>query len=132
MPTPEQQAVLDTLVATARKPTVHTYGNRAGSALYFRTMHFPDAGSVIEGHTHNYPHETFLIRGAVHAKAWDASGKLIVGRVYAAPCCVLIRADVKHEFVALEADTLGVCVFGVRDYKGEFTSDWDGNMECCT
>ena len=80
--------------------------------IFSRQMHFVKAGDVEHGHTHNFDHLTLLAHGSVKAVV---DGK---ETVFKAPHMIYIRADVVHEFTALEDNTVAFCIHAVRDEAG--------------
>jgi quercetin dioxygenase-like cupin family protein len=66
------------------------------------------AGQGTGHHAHVYDHTTVIVRGAV--EAWG--GGALLG-VYREMDSLLIRAGVKHRFLALEDDTTFVCVHNI-------------------
>jgi len=70
-------------------------------------------GDILNGHTHNFDHVSLLYRG---------SAKVTVDGVettYHAPIELIIPKDKEHKVEALEDNTVWMCVFAVRDEKGE-------------
>jgi dTDP-4-dehydrorhamnose 3,5-epimerase-like enzyme len=107
--------------------------------VYFRPMILGTVGTVVAGHSHNYDHVTFLWKGSVKLRAWhkdqEKNGKIngdVVERTYKAPARVLIKKDMCHEFTALEDNTFADCIFALRDYSGEVTEEWNGNIHAVT
>jgi len=112
------------MIAAPRTTDICQYGPCGN--IYLRPMSFPDVGSVVGLHFHNYDHVTIVLRGSVHLRAYRAdeqgkqTGEPIEGD-YAAPAYLKIRKRMLHEFTALEADTHAVCVFALRDKEGSVT-----------
>jgi hypothetical protein len=102
--------------------------------LFFRPMMFDGKGSFVKGHSHNFDHATFISRGSLHVRAFKIKpdntpeDSPAWERDYKSPAAVLIKANVSHEFTALEDGTVATCIFALRDFKGEVTDTWDGNM----
>ena len=125
---------LDALLASAESTSVSQFGPYGN--VFLRPMRFPEAGSLVVGHKHNYSHITIVMRGSVLARAWDTDedGKdvAVAERVFSAPAFMQIRADRWHEFIALENNTYAVCVFALRDRDGNVTEvgDNDFDMSC--
>ena len=117
------------------------------AGLYIRDNDSPmKAGDVLGGHTHNFPHATFLSRGEVQCRRWrkivDANGVptldvdgneqwLEIDNVTrVGPCFFPIEAEDKHEFTALTDDVYLYCIFTPRDpATGTPVPDWNGWME---
>lgn len=66
-------------------------------------------GMVVPQHVHAHDHHTVLVRGAVSVFADGA-----YQRDYRAPYPILIRAGTQHAFVALEDETLLLCVHNLH------------------
>ena len=80
--------------------------------VWVRQMHFKKAGDKNHPHFHTRDHASLLAKG---------SAKLTVNGktdVYHAPAMILVLKDYKHQFEALEDDTLIYCVHGLRDKSG--------------
>ena len=115
----------------------YTLGN-----IFVRPFRLEKAGDVMAGHTHNFDHVTYVVRGAVHARCWrralnaDGSPMLNAGeeiwlleaeRDCPAGTELLIRAAYKHEFVALEDNTECRCIYSHRDpQSGEAVQNHNG------
>jgi glyoxylate utilization-related uncharacterized protein len=83
--------------------------------LYSRQMHFKNAGDTEQGHTHPFDHLTLVAKGSLNV---TVGGKTTT---FQAPHMVYIRADLTHEIVALEADTIAYCIHALRG--GEAVTD---------
>lgn len=98
-------------------------------------------GEITGGHTHNFDHATFVTHGSFHAKRWqrivneDGSPKmdgwlLTDERDLHAGDIVLIKAEMKHSFEALEDDSRYSCIFSHRDpQSGEVVLNYNGWRE---
>lgn len=77
--------------------------------MFVRMMHFEAAGDYEAGHTHAFDHLTLLGAGSLRV--------IINGTVtdYKAPAMIYIKAEVQHELVSLEHDTVAYCIHGLRD-----------------
>ncbi len=95
----------------------------------FTRVHGPHpAGHVMDGHTHNFDHQTLLVSGAVRVK-WERrakgdSGEVVASgeKVFKAPAAIIVRADTCHELTAIEDSTVWCCLFRVpegEDIVGE-------------
>jgi quercetin dioxygenase-like cupin family protein len=76
--------------------------------LFSRMMHFEKAGDIEYGHTHAFDHLTLLASGSL---------KIIVEEketVFTAPHMIYIKADKKHELVALKDNTVAYCIHALR------------------
>lgn len=112
--------------------------------IFIREMKFETPGSVVEGHTHNFDHTTYLIRGSVKIErlevevpaVTDANGQVVTPAVMKVVNTVvktarqghnwaLIKAGSCHRLTALEADSEAHCVYSHRMPQG--IVDWAGN-----
>ena len=111
--------------------------------VFIRPFRLEGAGDVMAGHTHNFDHVTYVVRGSVHARCWrrilDADGSPMVSatgeemwflfaeRDVLAGDLVPIRAEDKHGFTALEPRTLCHCIYSHRDPQShEVIQDHNG------
>lgn len=76
--------------------------------VFIKTIGVVPAGAVIPQHSHVHAHNTLIARGSV--RAW-CDGKLMGD--FKAPNVIYIRANAKHTFQTLEADTLLCCVHNI-------------------
>ncbi len=76
--------------------------------LFSRQMHFKKAGDLEMGHTHQFDHLTLLARGRLRV---TVCGEMTE---FEAPHMIYIRADLEHELVALEDDTVAYCIHALR------------------
>lgn len=76
--------------------------------LYSRMMHFVSAGHIEQGHTHQFDHLTLLAKGSLRV---TVEGKTTD---FTAPHMIYIRADKRHELVALEDDTVAYCIHALH------------------
>jgi quercetin dioxygenase-like cupin family protein len=72
--------------------------------LFTRMMHFANVGDTEIGHQHQFDHATLVAHGAVLVRC---RGK---ETVFKAPQLIWIAAELEHELVAQEADTVCVCL----------------------
>lgn len=119
------------LCDTAKPSMCHVEGPFGN--LYCRPMEFESLGSVQNGHTHNYDHVTYIVRGSVLVKFYkvDEQGNQITtakDQVYKAGGKVQVRADTWHQFTALEENTYAECVFPHRDSAGNIVDEFNGIM----
>lgn len=100
-----------------------------GNILIRPAMHMAAAGAVVEGHSHNFDHTTYVVRGAVHFERLNDEGEVVnsvVKRALDGYNFVLIKAGVKHRLTALEDDTIAHCIYAHRTPQGEVVQDYDG------
>lgn len=76
--------------------------------IAIKQMYIPERGIRVPQHSHTYDHTSMLARGKV---ALYANG--VYGGVFRAPCGILIKAGVMHEFMALEDETIIYCIHNV-------------------
>jgi quercetin dioxygenase-like cupin family protein len=80
--------------------------------LYSRMMHFEKAGDIEIGHTHQFDHLTLLASGSLRVIVDNISSDFV------APHMIYIKADKKHELVALQDNTVAFCIHALRDGDG--------------
>ena len=80
--------------------------------LFSKMMHFKNAGDTELGHTHPFDHLTLLASGSLKI---IANGEKTI---FKAPNMIYIHKDVKHELIALEANTVAYCIHALRDGNG--------------
>lgn len=73
-----------------------------------KQMHAYKRGTKVPQHSHTYDHTSMLALGKV---ALYANG--VYQGVFRAPCGILIRAGVKHEFMTLEDNTIIYCIHNI-------------------
>ncbi len=86
------------------------------SNLYSRMMVFEKSGDLEQGHFHHFDHLTLLASGSLRVTVKD------IPTVFKAPTMIFIKADLKHELVALEDNTVAYCIHALR------TPDSDGDI----
>lgn len=104
----------------------------ASGNIFIREMLLQKQGDVVEGHTHNFDHTTYVVRGSVLIEALDADGKVTqsaVKRASEGHNWVLIKATVCHRITALEDHSLAHCIYAHRDPQGEVTQTYTGWTE---
>lgn len=121
--------IIQRLLADARSTTIREHGPFGN--IYVRPMDFPDVGSVVRGHTHNYDHLTIVMRGALLCRAYASDpNDSSYGHVgptkevsVEAPALIRVRKTMWHEFVALKPRSFAMCVFALRDREGNVVND---------
>ena len=79
----------------------------------FVKMHqFINIGDTHQGHAHAFDHITLLSSGAVKMVHDNGEAE------YKAPHLIVTPKGVKHQFTALEPDTVFCCIHAVRDGDG--------------
>lgn len=96
--------------------------------IYIREMRFEKAGEDREGHTHNFDHTTYVVRGALRIEQMDGDRvlKVIEKRASEGHNWVLIRKDVCHRITALEDFSIAHCIYSHRTPQGEIVQEYDG------
>jgi hypothetical protein len=79
------------------------------SNVFFKTMHFLYVGDREPPHCHVFDHVTFLARGSLRVTVNGDSSD------FSAPTPIFIAKRLLHELVALEDDTLALCIHALRD-----------------
>lgn len=77
--------------------------------VFSRQMHFKKAGDMEQGHSHCFDHVTLLAKGRLQLTALGTTTEFV------APHQIFIKADVVHELIALEDDTVAFCIHAIRD-----------------
>jgi hypothetical protein len=79
----------------------------------FVKMHYFDAvGDTHEGHSHVFDHITLLATGSVLMKHDKGQQE------FKAPHLIVTPKGIKHQFTALEPNTIFCCVHAIRDGDG--------------
>ena len=97
--------------------------------IYIREMEFEKAGNVVEGHTHNFDHTTYIVRGSVLIESLNEDGSVknsIIKKASMGHNWVLIKAEVKHRLTALEDNSMGHCIYSHRNGDSEIQQEYDG------
>lgn len=100
--------------------------------IFVREMRFIKAGDVVGGHTHNFDHTTYVIRGCLKIESLnsdDTVKKTVIKKAVEGKNWVLIKAGVKHRITALEDDSMGHCIYSHRNQQGEIVQEYDGWTE---
>jgi quercetin dioxygenase-like cupin family protein len=77
--------------------------------VFVKLHHFLQAGDTHEGHVHTFDHITLLSSGSV---------KMVHDRgeaEYKAPNLIVTPKGIKHQFIALEPDTVFCCIHAIRE-----------------
>ena len=79
------------------------------SNVFIRQMLFEKNGDADKGHAHVFDHQTLLARGSIKA--------VVDGQTsyFTAPQIIFIKAEILHEFTAMEDNTLCYCIHALRD-----------------
>jgi quercetin dioxygenase-like cupin family protein len=79
------------------------------SNVFIKQMTFLKEGDIEEGHSHCFDHVTLLSIGSLRVNALEKSTD------FKAPHHIFIKADVVHELVALEDNTIVQCIHAIRN-----------------
>ena len=88
--------------------------------IFIRPNHLEKVGDSTPGHTHNFDHTTIFFSGSFLVKAKMPDGS-VIERTFKAPAHALIRADVEHDIIALENNSVFWCVYSHRNPQGEIS-----------
>ena len=80
--------------------------------VFVKLHHFLHKGDTHNGHSHTFDHITLLSSGSV--KMIHDNGEA----EYKAPNLIVTPKNIKHQFIALEANTVFCCVHAIRDGDG--------------
>jgi quercetin dioxygenase-like cupin family protein len=81
------------------------------AGIFLKTWSVADAGTVIPQHSHEHPHITFLVQGAV--RVWAGDGPF--GTDFAAPDALQIPAHTPHKFLTLTDNVVFACIHAVGE-----------------
>jgi len=76
--------------------------------LFSRQMHFKKVGDMEHGHTHPFDHLTLLASGSLRV---TVEGKTTD---FKAPHMIYIKAEHRHQLLALEDNTVAFCIHALR------------------
>ena len=77
--------------------------------VFVKMHHFLDAGDTHEGHAHAFDHITLLAAGKVMMKHDNGE------KEFTAPHLIVTPKGVKHQFTALEPNTVFYCIHAIRE-----------------
>jgi len=93
--------------------------------VWFHKMTFRKAGDFKMGHKHNFDHAHMVCRGAIEAfemryegDEWQSAERISLG-VFQEGDIFMVPKEVSHTIVALEDNTIGVCIQGVAEGEEE-------------
>ncbi|MEO7778506.1 MAG: hypothetical protein ABIY63_13320 [Fibrobacteria bacterium] len=129
----------DLLKSLYPKAAPVTIGREGPIGPFFRRpMFFPEVGSTMMGHAHNFDHMSVVLSGLVLVRYVDvgADNKPLKGVEFKEDVFggkkkayeIFIAAGKWHQFVALEPDTEIKCYFPHRSFDGEIIADYNGNL----
>jgi hypothetical protein len=112
--------------------------------IFIREMDFEAVGGVVNGHTHNFDHTTYIVRGTVKIESFKLKEgadpdleeswvplKTVIKKASDGHNWVLIKAECKHKLTQLEPNSMGHCIYSHRTPQGDVVQDWDGWREGC-
>ena len=85
------------------------------SNVFSRMMYFLKAGDVEEGHKHTFDHATLLSSGKLKIEILDENNNVQFEKIFIAPDFIFIGKDDIHRLIALEDNTIAVCIHAIRD-----------------
>jgi hypothetical protein len=77
--------------------------------VFVKLHHFLRVGDTHEGHAHSFDHITLLSSGAV--KMVHDNGE----NYYTAPHLIITPKGIKHQFTALQPNTVFCCIHAIRE-----------------
>ena len=89
--------------------------------IYIRTNDPMKAGQQVDGHAHNFDHATFVSAGAFRIHR----GTEVI-EVRAGELPVLIAAGVEHTLIALEDNSVYLCIYSHRLPQGDVVQRYTG------
>lgn len=88
------------------------------AGIFCKTWHVADAGTLIPQHSHQHPHLTYLVRGAI--RAWCDDQPL---GDFIAPAAIKIPALRKHTFLTLSDAVTLACIHSVGEADDAAVAD---------
>ena len=82
--------------------------------IFARTESHMAEGVVVEGHTHNFDHVTFVTMGSFEVTRHNLNGTTDVVTVDAGMPPILIKAECEHTLVALKDNSKYYCIYAHR------------------
>lgn len=80
--------------------------------VFVKMHHFAESGDTHDGHSHVFDHITLLATGSVLMKHDKGQQE------FKAPHLIVTPKGIKHQFTALEPNTIFCCVHAIRDGDG--------------
>lgn len=77
--------------------------------VFVKLHHFLNVGDTHEGHSHAFDHITLLATGSVNMVHDKGQAE------YKAPHLIVTPKGVKHQFTALEPNTVFCCIHAIRE-----------------
>lgn len=99
------------------------------SSIRARTATLLNVGDDVEGHNHAFDHTTFIQHGSARIEKLDAKGNVVqsvIKKSMQLKNWVWIDRNVCHRIIALESNTIYLCVYAIRNEQGEVIPVYDG------
>ena len=77
--------------------------------VFVKLHHFLNVGDTHEGHAHAFDHITLLATGSVNMVHDNGQAE------YKAPHLIVTPKGIKHQFTALEPNTVFCCIHAIRE-----------------
>ena len=77
--------------------------------VFVKLHHFLNIGDTHEGHAHAFDHITLLAAGSVNMVHDNGEAK------FKAPHLIVTPKGIKHQFTALEPNTVFACIHAIRE-----------------
>jgi len=100
--------------------------------IFIREMALEKKGDVVEGHTHNFDHTTYVTRGSVKIESLNPDKTVkqsVVKKAEEGHNWVLIKAEVCHRITALEDNSMAHCIYAHRTHQGDIVQTSTGWTE---
>lgn len=81
--------------------------------VFIKQIHIKKKGTYIPQHSHSYEHVSMLARGSVQVWINGELDRRTACGTYKAPKPIMISAEKKHLFLALEDDTIIFCIHNI-------------------
>jgi len=97
--------------------------------IFIREMSLQKKGDIVQGHTHNFDHTTYVVRGSVLIESLNPDGSVKQSAIKTAKDgknWVLIKAEVCHKITALEDNTMAHCIYSHRTPQDEIHQVYTG------
>ena len=104
---------------TSNKPDVKII---AISNVYCRSLHFKKVGDTELGHFHTYDHGTLVSTGKLLVEMLRDDGSTISSKEFAGPSFIFVSKLCRHRLIALEDNTVAVCIHAMRDIEENILS----------
>ena len=99
--------------------------------IFIRPNHLVNAGDKIQGHTHNFDHTTYVVRGTIKITRTTPLGdvrEVTINSTDNYPF-IMIRAEDTHELEAIVDDSMFHCIYAHRTPQGDVVQEYNGWTE---